>query len=69
MKDKSGTKPRDITVFVFAGSQLPDIMVAIRKCSDRGASVTEQDKIEIRPIRLEDDTEPILSIDRAVRLR
>jgi GNAT superfamily N-acetyltransferase len=67
VKDKSGTKPRDITVFVFAGSQLPDIMVAIRKCSDRGASVTEQDKIEIRPIRLEDDTEPILSIDRAIR--
>jgi GNAT superfamily N-acetyltransferase len=41
-------------------------MVAIRKRSDGGASVTKQDKIKVRPIKLE-DIDPLLSIDRDIR--
>lgn len=41
-------------------------MLAIRKRSNCGVSVSEQDKIEIRPLKLE-DIDPILAVDREIR--
>lgn len=46
--------------------RLHAIIAAIRGSSDGGASVSERDKIEVRPIRPE-DIDAILSIDKEIR--